>query len=42
MNLDTVLAVFLFISAAAYLLLGLNLLASRRETGSMPIGTILP
>lgn len=40
MNLDTVLAVILFISAAAYLLLGLQLLAARRETGSMPIGAI--
>ncbi len=40
MNLDTFLAVILFLTAAAYLLLGLHLLAARRETGSMPIGAI--
>jgi diguanylate cyclase (GGDEF)-like protein len=40
MNLGTVLAAILFICAAGYLILGVHLLASRRETGTLPIGTI--
>ena len=40
MILETVLATILFIGAAGYLVLGGHLLVARRETGSLPIGTI--
>ena len=41
MNLDVVLAVLLIFSTAFYLLLGLRLVASKREVGSRPIGVLL-
>jgi len=40
MNLDIALAVLLIFSAACYLLLGVRLIASKREVGSMPIGVL--
>jgi len=40
MNLDVALSVLLIFSAACYLLLGVRLLVSRREIGSMPIGML--
>ena len=40
MTLDTVLAVLLSLSAACYLLLGVRLIAARREVGSVPIGVL--
>jgi diguanylate cyclase (GGDEF)-like protein len=40
MNLDVMLSVLLIFSAACYLLLGIRLIASKREVGSMPIGVL--
>jgi diguanylate cyclase (GGDEF)-like protein len=40
MQLDTVLAILLVITALGYFLLGLQLLATQRDTGSMPVGII--
>ncbi|MGI9223451.1 MAG: diguanylate cyclase domain-containing protein [Woeseiaceae bacterium] len=40
MNLDVTLSTLLFFSAACYLLLGIRLIASRREVGSVPIGVL--
>jgi len=40
MNLDVILSTLLIFSAACYLLLGIRLIASRREIGSMPIGVL--
>ena len=40
MNLDIMLSVLLIFSAACYLLLGIRLVASKREVGSMPIGVL--
>ena len=40
MTLDVAIAVLLTFSAACYLLLGLRLIASRREVGSLPIGVL--
>ena len=40
MNLDAVLAILLIFSAACYLLLGVRLIASKREIGSIPIGML--
>ena len=40
MNLDVALAALLIFSAACYLLLGLRLVASKREVGSRPIGVL--
>ena len=40
MNLDDLLSVLLSLSAACYLLLGLRLIASKREVGSVPIGVL--
>ncbi len=40
MNLDALLSILLFISAAGYLLLGVRLMASKREVGSVPIGVL--
>ena len=38
MNLDLALSVLLIFTAACYLVIGLRLVASKREVGSMPIG----
>ena len=40
MNLDVALSVLLIFSAACYLLLGIRLIAIKREIGSMPIGIL--
>jgi diguanylate cyclase (GGDEF)-like protein len=40
MNLDLAIAVLLIFSAACYLVMGLRLIASKREIGSMPIGVL--
>ena len=40
MNLDVLIAVLLIFSAACYALLGLRLVASKREVGSVPIGVL--
>jgi len=40
MNLDVALSVLLIFSAACYLLLGIRLITSKREIGSMPIGVL--
>ena len=40
MNLDAILSVLLVFSAACYLLLGIRLIASKREVGSVPIGVL--
>ena len=40
MNLDVTLSTLLIFSAACYLLLGLRLMTSRREVGSVPIGVL--
>ena len=40
MNLDVTLSTLLIFSAACYLLLGLRLVTSRREVGSVPIGVL--
>ena len=40
MTLDVAIAVLLTFSAACYLLLGLRLIASKREVGSVPIGVL--
>ena len=40
MNLDVALSVLLIFSAACYLMLGVRLVASKREVGSMPIGAL--
>jgi len=40
MNLDITLSALLIFSSACYLLLGVRLIASRREVGSMPIGVL--
>ena len=40
MNLDVTLSILLIFSAACYVLLGIRLMASRREVGSMPIGVL--
>ena len=40
MNLDLTLSTLLIFSAACYLLLGLRLVTSRREVGSVPIGVL--
>ncbi|MDH3334066.1 MAG: hypothetical protein OEM30_06680, partial [Gammaproteobacteria bacterium] len=40
MNLDAGLSVLLIFSAACYALMGLRLLTSKREVGSMPIGVL--
>ncbi len=40
MNLDAALAILLLCSAICYLLLGLRLIRSRRETGTMPMGVL--
>lgn len=40
MNLDLTLSTLLIFSAACYLLLGVRLIASRREIGSVPIGVL--
>jgi diguanylate cyclase (GGDEF)-like protein len=40
MNLDASLSILLTFCAACYLLLGLRLVASKRETGSLPIGVL--
>ena len=41
MNLDVALSVMLIFSAAAYALIGLRLITSKREVGSVPIGALL-
>ena len=40
MNLDLALSVLLIFTAACYLMIGMRLIASRREVGSMPIGVL--
>ncbi len=40
MNLDVALSVLLIFSAACYLLMGIRLIASKREIGSVPIGVL--
>jgi len=40
MSLDTALSILLIFSAGSYLLLGLRLVASRREVGAVPIGVL--
>lgn len=40
MNLDTALSLFLVLSAAGYLLLGLRLIGSKERTGNVPIGVL--
>ena len=40
MNLDVMLSTILIFSAACYLLLGIRLIASRREVGSVPLGVL--
>ena len=40
MNLDTALSILLIFSAACYLMLGIRLIAARREVGSVPIGVL--
>ena len=40
MNLDLTLSTLLIFSAACYLLLGIRLITSRREVGSVPIGVL--
>lgn len=40
MSMDTILSTILTIAAACYLLLGIRLIASRREIGSVPIGVL--
>ena len=40
MNLDVALSILLIFSAASYLLLGVRLIALRREVGSVPIGVL--
>ena len=40
MNVDVLIAVLLIFGAACYLLLGVRLIASRREVGSVPVGMI--
>ena len=40
MNLDVMLSTILIFSAACYLLLGIRLIASRREVGSVPLGIL--
>ncbi len=40
MNLDLAIAVLLIFSAACYLVMGLRLIASKREVGSVPIGVL--
>ena len=40
MNLDIMLSVLLIFSAACYLMLGIRLIASKREVGSVPIGVL--
>jgi diguanylate cyclase (GGDEF)-like protein len=40
MNLDVALSILLLCSAICYLLLGLRLVASRREIGTMPMGVV--
>ena len=40
MNLDALLAILLIFSAACYVLLGMRLIASKREIGSIPIGML--
>jgi diguanylate cyclase (GGDEF)-like protein len=41
MNLDLALSVLLIFAAACYLVMGMRLVASKREVGSMPIGVLL-
>ncbi len=41
MNLDLALSVLLIFTAACYLVMGMRLVASKREVGSMPIGVLL-
>jgi len=41
MNLDLALSVLLIFTAACYLIMGMRLVASKREIGSMPIGVLL-
>ncbi|MCH7981435.1 MAG: diguanylate cyclase [Proteobacteria bacterium] len=38
--MDTLLSVFLTLSAAGYLLLGIHLIAAKREVGSVPVGVL--
>jgi diguanylate cyclase (GGDEF)-like protein len=40
MNLDVSMSILLIFSAACYLLLGVRLIASKREVGSVPIGVL--
>ena len=40
MNLDIALSILLIFSAACYVLLGIRLIAARREVGSVPIGVL--
>ena len=40
MNLDIALSILLIFSAACYVLLGIRLIAAKREVGSMPIGVL--
>jgi diguanylate cyclase (GGDEF)-like protein len=40
MNLDIALSILLIFSAACYLLLGIRLIAAKREVGSVPIGVL--
>ena len=40
MEMDTLLSAFLTLGAAGYLLLGIHLIASRREVGSVPVGVL--
>ena len=40
MNLELALSVLLIFSAACYLAMGMRLIASKREIGSMPIGVL--
>ena len=40
MNLDLALSALLIFSAACYMLMGMRLVASRREVGTMPIGAL--
>ena len=40
MNLDILLSILLIFSAACYLLLGIRMIAAKREVGSVPIGVL--
>ena len=40
MNLDTALSILLIFSAACYVMLGIRMIAAKREVGSVPIGVL--